>query len=257
MRPRATVRSVTPGELLNRKDLASFRDFNIFWLGICNGSTQVFIADARRKHYKSCETMKEDKHNEVEPEVVPEELIVDDVDATPAENEAAEAETAAVADEELSEEERLRSRNSELEASLEKEKKEYMFLMAEFDNFRKRTLREKSELIKNAAESAFKGLLPIVDDFERALKASEGVDDAVSIREGMELIYKKLKKYMEQNGVKEMDPADTVFDADRHEAISAVPVTDDSLKGKILDTVEKGYTINDKVLRHAKVVVGK
>ena len=201
--------------------------------------------------------MKEDKHNEVEPEVVPEELIVDDVDATPAENEAAEAETAAVADEELSEEERLRSRNSELEASLEKEKKEYMFLMAEFDNFRKRTLREKSELIKNAAESAFKGLLPIVDDFERALKASEGADDAVSIREGMELIYKKLKKYMEQNGVKEMDPADTVFDADRHEAISAVPVSDDSLKGKILDTVEKGYTINDKVLRHAKVVVGK
>ena len=201
--------------------------------------------------------MKEDKHNEVEPEVVPEELIVDDVDATPAENEAAEAETAAVADEELSEEGRLRSRNSELEASLEKEKKEYMFLMAEFDNFRKRTLREKSELIKNAAESAFKGLLPIVDDFERALKASEVVDDAVSIREGMELIYKKLKKYMEQNGVKEMDPADTVFDADRHEAISAVPVTDDSLKGKILDTVEKGYTINDKVLRHAKVVVGK
>ena len=201
--------------------------------------------------------MKEDKHNEVEPEVVPEELIVDDVDATPAENEAAEAETAAVADEELSEEERLRSRNSELEASLEKEKKEYMFLMAEFDNFRKRTLREKSELIKNAAESGFKGLLPIVDDFERALKASEGVDDAVSIREGMELIYKKLKKYMEQNGVKEMDPADTVFDADRHEAISAVPVSDDSLKGKILDTVEKGYTINDKVLRHAKVVVGK
>lgn len=201
--------------------------------------------------------MKEDKHNEVESEVVPEEVIVDDVDATPAENEAAEAETAAVADEELSEEERLRSRNSELEASLEKEKKEYMFLMAEFDNFRKRTLREKSELIKNAAESAFKGLLPIVDDFERALKASEGVDDAVSIREGMELIYKKLKKYMEQNGVKEMDPADTVFDADRHEAISAVLVTDDSLKGKILDTVEKGYTINDKVLRHAKVVVGK
>lgn len=201
--------------------------------------------------------MKEDKHNEVESEVVPEEVIVDDVDATPAENEAAEAETAAVADEELSEEERLRSRNSELEASLEKEKKEYMFLMAEFDNFRKRTLREKSELIKNAAESAFKGLLPIVDDFERALKASEGVDDAVSIREGMELIYKKLKKYMEQNGVKEMDPADTVFDADRHEAISAVLVTDDSLKGKILDTVEKGYTINDKVLRHAKVVVGQ
>lgn len=145
----------------------------------------------------------------------------------------------------------------DLKSQVEKEKKEYLFLMAEFDNFRKRTLREKSELIKNAAESAFKGLLPIVDDFERALKATEGSDDAGSVREGMELIYKKLKKYMEQNGVKEMDPEDRDFDADRHEAISAVPVPDESRKGKILDTVEKGYTINDKVLRHAKVVVGQ
>ena len=156
-----------------------------------------------------------------------------------------------------SEEDNARNEVEELRSQLEKEKKEYMFLMAEFDNFRKRTLREKSELIKNAAESAFKGLLPIVDDFERALKATEGVSDAGAVREGMELIYKKLKKYMEQNGVREMDPEDRDFDADRHEAISAVPVPDESLKGKILDTVEKGYTINDKVLRHAKVVVGQ
>ena len=157
----------------------------------------------------------------------------------------------------LSEEDNARNEVEELRSQLEKEKKEYMFLMAEFDNFRKRTLREKSELIKNAAESAFKGLLPIVDDFERALKATEGVSDAGAVREGMELIYKKLKKYMEQNGVREMDPEDRDFDADRHEAISAVPVPDESLKGKILDTVEKGYTINDKVLRHARVVVGQ
>ncbi len=157
----------------------------------------------------------------------------------------------------LSEEDNARNEVEELRSQLEKEKKEYMFLMAEFDNFRKRTLREKSELIKNAAESAFKGLLPIVDDFERALKATEGVSDDGAVREGMELIYKKLKKYMEQNGVREMDPEDRDFDADRHEAISAVPVPDESLKGKILDTVEKGYTINDKVLRHAKVVVGQ
>ena len=152
---------------------------------------------------------------------------------------------------------KARKEIEELKSQVEKEKKEYLFLMAEFDNFRKRTLREKSELIKNAAESAFKGLLPIVDDFERALKATEGSDDAGSVREGMELIYKKLKKYMEQNGVKDMDPEDRDFDADRHEAISAVPVPDESRKGKILDTVEKGYTINDKVLRHAKVVVGQ
>lgn len=179
-----------------------------------------------------------------------EEVIVDDVNATEAENREADQE---VADAAVSAEDEV----EKLKGELEKEKKEYLFLMAEFDNFRKRTLKEKSELIKNAAESAFKGLLPIVDDFERALKASEGSEDANAMREGMELIYKKLKKYMEQNGVKEMDPEDKEFDADKHEAISAVPVPDENQKGKILDTVEKGYMINDKVLRHAKVVVGQ
>lgn len=183
--------------------------------------------------------------------------VVNDVDPTSAENAEAEETVAEKAAEELSEEEKLAKENEELKTSLENEKREYMFLMAEFDNFRKRTLREKSELIKNAGESAFKGLLPIVDDFERALKATESVDDTASVREGMDLIYKKLKKYLEQNGVKEMDPEDRDFNPDRHEAISVVPVQDESQKGKILDTVEKGYTINDKVLRHAKVVVGQ
>lgn len=177
-------------------------------------------------------------------------VVVDDVNATPQENDVAEE---IVADEEVS----LESEVEKLKSEVEKEKKEYLFLMAEFDNFRKRTLREKSELIKNAAESAFKGLLPIVDDFERALKASENSKDVDSLREGMELIYKKLVKYMDQNSVKEMDPEDKVFDAEKHEAISVVPVPDETQKGKILDTVEKGYTINDKVLRHAKVVVGQ
>ena len=191
----------------------------------------------------------EDKN--ITPEEMPEDaVVVDDINATPEENEEAQEVVAEGADS-------LEVENEKLKESLEKEKKEYLFLMAEFDNFRKRTLREKSELIKNAGESAFKGLLPIVDDFERALKASESAEDATVIREGMELIYKKLKKYLEQNGVKEMDPEDLVFDADKHEAISVVPVPDEEQKGKILDTVEKGYTINDKVLRHAKVVVGQ
>lgn len=180
----------------------------------------------------------------------PDAVFVDDVNATPAEESKAEAEAAEDMDASSDEVEKLK-------ADLEKEKKEYLFLMAEFDNFRKRTLKEKSDLIKNAAESTFKGLLPIVDDMERALKASADTEDAAGLREGMELIYKKLKKYMEQNGVKEMDAEDREFDADRHEAISAVPVPDESQKGKILDTIEKGYTINDKVLRHAKVVVGQ
>lgn len=145
----------------------------------------------------------------------------------------------------------------ELEGQLEKEKKEYMFLMAEFDNFRKRTLKEKSELIKNAAENVFKGLLPIVDDMERGIKASENATDVETVREGLILIYNKLVKFMAQNGVKAYDEGDTDFDADKHEAITAVPVEDESQKGKILDTIEKGYTINDKVLRHARVVVGQ
>lgn len=201
-----------------------------------------------QKYYRK-EPHMEDKN--ITPEEMPEDaVVVDDINATPEENEEAQEVIAEGADS-------LEVENEKLKESLEKEKKEYLFLMAEFDNFRKRTLREKSELIKNAGESAFKGLLPIVDDFERALKASESAEDAAAIREGMELIYKKLKKYLEQNGVKEMDPEDRVFDADKHEAISVVPVPEEEQKGKILDTVEKGYTINDKVLRHAKVVVGQ
>ncbi len=182
--------------------------------------------------------------------------VVDVQDVNPTPEEAATVEETAEAAE-LTAEQKLEKENEQLKADLEKEKKEYMFLMAEFDNFRKRTLREKSEIIKNGAESAFKGLLPVVDDFERALKAAGDTAETAGLKEGMDLIYKKLKKYMEQNGVKEMDPEDKTFDADRHEAISVVPVPDEEQKGKILDTVEKGYTINDKVLRHAKVVVGQ
>lgn len=160
-------------------------------------------------------------------------------------------------EEEVVEVNTLENKVSELEDQLAKEKKEYLFLMAEFDNFRKRTLKEKSEIIKNAGENVLKGLLPVMDDFERGIKAAESSEDSASIKEGMLLIYNKLKKYLSQNGVKEFDPSDDTFDADRHEAISVVPVPDESKKGKILDTVEKGYMINDKVLRHAKVVVGQ
>lgn len=144
-----------------------------------------------------------------------------------------------------------------LNESLQEEKKKYMFLYADFDNYRKRTIKEKSELIKNGGEQAFKGLLPILDDFERGLEACKATEGGNTLCEGFELIYNKLKKYLEQNGVKEFGVGDTDFDADRHEAISAVPVADEAQKGKIIDTVQKGYTINDKVLRHAKVVVGQ
>ena len=129
--------------------------------------------------------------------------------------------------------------------------------MAEFDNFRKRNVRERADLMKNAAESVLKGLLPIVDDFERGLEAIKDSSDASAVKEGMQLIYNKFVKYLEQNGVKEIPTADAQFDTEYHEAIALVPVDDESKKGKIIDTVAKGYTLNDKVLRHAKVAVGK
>lgn len=141
----------------------------------------------------------------------------------------------------------------ELEEGLAKEKKEYLFLMAEFDNFRKRTVKEKADIIRNAAETAMKGLLPIVDDFERALQAEK--DEGA--RQGMELIYQKLMRYLASNGVKPMESTGTDFDPDLHEAIAMVPVTDEAQKGKVIDTPTKGYTINDKVLRHPKVAVGQ
>jgi len=142
-------------------------------------------------------------------------------------------------------------------AALEKEKKEYKFLLADFDNFRKRVQKEKAELLRNGAEKAMAGLLPVIDDFERGLEAAGNAESAEAVREGMELIYNKFMKYLEQNGVKPMDSTGADFDADIHEAIATVPAPSPELKGKVIDTVQKGYTINDKVLRHAKVVVGE
>ncbi len=158
---------------------------------------------------------------------------------------------------EMTQIETLTQKLAEAEEAVAKEKKEYLFLMAEFDNFRKRTLREKSEIIKNAGENVLKGLLPIVDDFERGLEASAKESDAASIRTGMELIYNKLVKYLAQNGVTPIESTGKPFDADLHEAIANVPVADESQRGQVIDTLTKGYMLNDKVIRHAKVAVGQ
>lgn len=146
---------------------------------------------------------------------------------------------------------------AEEKEKVEKEKKEYMFLMAEFDNFRKRTIKEKGELIKNAAEKVLAGLLPIVDDFERGIEANKAIENADTVKEGMELIYNKLIKYLNQNGVKVMETTGGDFDPETQEAIAMVPTDDESQKGKVIDTPTKGYMLNDKVLRHAKVVVAQ
>ena len=128
--------------------------------------------------------------------------------------------------------------------------------MADFDNYRKRTLKEKADLMKNAAERVLLGLLPILDDFERGL-ASTSDESGDAVREGMQLIYNKFVKYLESNGVKPMESTGQPFDADLHDAIATVPAPSDDLKDKVIDTTQRGYMLNDKVLRHAKVVVGK
>lgn len=143
------------------------------------------------------------------------------------------------------------------ELEVEKEKKEYLFLMAEFDNFRKRTVRERADLIKSASEKALKGLLPIVDDFERGLDAIRDTTDAEVVKEGMKLIYNKFVKYLADNGVKEIESTGKPFDTELHEAVAMVPAEKEDEKGTVKDTVQKGYMLNDKVLRHAKVVVSQ
>lgn len=144
-----------------------------------------------------------------------------------------------------------------LKATIEKMQKDYLLLMAEFDNFRKRTLREKSELIKNGGENCMKAILPVIDDFERGLAAVEESNDLAAVKEGMTLIYNKFKTYLEQNGVKEIPTQGADFDTEYHEAVTMFPAPDPAQKGKVIDTVQKGYTLNDKVIRFAKVVVGE
>lgn len=133
-------------------------------------------------------------------------------------------------------------------------KDKYIRLFAEFDNYKKRTMKEKAELILNGGEKTITALLPVLDDFERAL-ADKG-EDATAVREGFQLIMKKLEKILEGLGVRPIDTKDKDFDVDFHEAIAMVPAGDDQ-KGKVIDCVQTGYTLNDKVIRHAKVAVGQ
>ena len=130
-------------------------------------------------------------------------------------------------------------------------------LMAEFDNYRKRTLKERSELIKTAGENILVNMLPLVDDFERAQKAMETSDDVVAVKEGIDLIYNKFIAYLLQNGVKAIPTENEIFDTDLHEAITTFPAPSEDMKGKIVDCVSKGYTLNEKVIRFSKVVVGE
>ena len=150
----------------------------------------------------------------------------------------------------------LEKKIAELEAQVAKDKDDYLRLMAEFDNFRRRTSQEKLELVSVAAMDTIKGLLPVLDDCERALKVLKESNDSEAAKEGTELIYHKLLAYLQGKGLAIIDAAGKEFDTDLHEAVAQFPVQEDDKKGKVFDVVQTGYTLNGKVIRFAKVVVG-
>ena len=183
-------------------------------------------------------------------------------DATEKSTDNAESGQSEIAAEEVEsdvdkEENNEKSPLEEAQQQIEELKDKYLRSVAEFDNYRKRTLKEKAELILNGSEKAVGAVLPILDDMERAIANGEKTDDPKVLREGMSLIYTKFQKVLESLGVKEIETADADFDTDVHEAIAMVPGMGDDKKGKVLDCVQKGYKLNDKVIRHAKVAVGQ
>jgi len=133
----------------------------------------------------------------------------------------------------------------------------YMRLNAEFDNYRKRTLKEKTELIKTAGAEVLSDILPVIDDLERAIDSTAKTDDISAIKEGIDLIYNKIKDFIKTKGITEIEALNNDFDTDYHEALTKIPAPKEDLKGKVLDVIQKGYKIDEKVIRYAKVVVGE
>ncbi len=146
---------------------------------------------------------------------------------------------------------------SDPEEKIRELQEKYLRLSAEFDNYRKRTLKERTELFKSAGEETISKVLPVLDDFERALVSMEEASDIEAVKSGVDLIYNKLKDILTQQGLKEIPAKGEDFDTDKHEAITKIPAPDDKLKGKIVDVVEKGYYLNDKIIRYSKVIIGE
>ena len=145
----------------------------------------------------------------------------------------------------------------ELQASANDWKDKYLRLSAEFDNYRKRTLKEKSDLILTANQDLLHDILPVVDDFERGMASIDKSEDVDALRKGVHLIYNKFSEFLKQKGIREIEALEQDFDLDFHEALTKIPAPDEALKGKVVDVIEKGYLLNDKVIRYSKVVVGE
>ncbi|MBQ5617275.1 MAG: nucleotide exchange factor GrpE [Bacteroidaceae bacterium] len=191
---------------------------------------------------------KNNKHNEEEEVILTNEQPAEESPAT---------EAPATEEEVLDEQGELEKKLAEAAEKISILEDKYLRQAAEFDNYRKRTLKEKAEIIKNGGERVIESILPVLDDFERALSTMQKNEEAAIYLTAVELIYSKFVKILEQNGLKKIETKDQAFDTDYHEAIAMVPTPDESLKGKVLDCVQTGYTLNDKVIRHAKVAVGE
>jgi molecular chaperone GrpE len=144
----------------------------------------------------------------------------------------------------------------EMQKELQEQKDKYLRLSADFDNFRKRTMKEKIDMSKQAGEEIYVKILPVIDDLERAMKSIDEAKEMDAVKEGMLLIYNKFKEYLNQQGVREIEAMHQEFDTDVHEAVTQIPSEDKKLKGKVVDIIEKGYYLNDKVIRYSKVVIG-
>ena len=159
--------------------------------------------------------------------------------------------------EQTQEKQHPKKKHTSYKAKYEEIQDRYLRLSAEFDNYRKRTLREKADLTRFASEGVLLSLLPVIDDFDRAMASLPEQGECKSYIEGISLIYNKVKDFLKQNGVEEMEALHQPFDADLHDAVTKIPAPEDKLKGKIVDVLQKGYYLKGKVLRHAKVVVGE
>lgn len=195
----------------------------------------------------------EEKEKEIEIENDDEKVCEEQAGVNGDETATSQMENETTADEKEAEKSPLDVANEQI-AEL---KDKYLRSVAEFDNYRKRTLKEKAELILNGGEKAISAILPVLDDMERAIANGEKTEDPKVLREGMELIYAKFQKVLEGLGVKKIDTEDADFDTDVHEAVAMVPGMGDNKKGKVLDCIQTGYMLNEKVIRHAKVAVGQ
>lgn len=207
-----------------------------------------------KNHKKNYHYMNQKEKKSVQPEELNEQTAED----TAANENAAEDNNTQEAEKELTPEEKLQQQLAAYEEKIAAQQDQILRQAAEFDNYRKRTLKEKAELIKNGGEKAITAILPVIDDLERALQNMKSDNEEVTaLRDGVELIYNKFLKTLQQEGLEKMDTHEADFNTDYHEAIALVPAPTDELKGKILDCVQTGYQLNDKVIRHAKVVVGQ